>query len=289
MLPLGFSTNAFKKNTLDEAIESIAGIGYGAIELMADLHHAHPESFKAARRRAVKKNLGDRGVAVSNINAFTHFVDGDTYHPTWFEADPARTQIRIDHTKRCLELAAEFGARTVSVQPGGPLITSELLHEAALDAFAENLSKCVETAERCGVILAIEPEPGLIIERASEYLRFKERYFAEVDCVKMNCDIGHLYCVGENPALVIRKIPDEIAHVHLEDIGANRVHQHLTPGKGVIDFADVFRALREVEYDGIATVELYPYETTAAGVAEAAYSHLRHVLDTLDHAPPTIR
>ncbi len=288
MQALGFSTNAFKKTSLDEAIESIAKIGYGAVELMADMHHAHPLSFDAARRRDTLKRLHDRGLIVSNINAFTHFVDGDTYHPTWFEPDPARTQIRVDHTIRCIELAAQFGAPTVSIQPGGPLITSDLLMENALEQFAESLSKCVETAKRCDVVLAIEPEPGLIIERASEYWQFKQHYFADEQYVGMNCDIGHLFCVGENPADVIRHLSDEIAHIHLEDIGANRVHQHLTPGKGVIDFVDIFRALAEVNYSGSATVELYPYETSAANVAEAAFAHLRRAMKAQVDGPLVI-
>jgi sugar phosphate isomerase/epimerase len=81
----------------------------------------------------------------------------------------------------------------------------------------------------------------------------------------MNCDIGHLFCVGDDPAAVIRNHAEHIAHVHVEDIGKNRVHQHLTPGKGVIDFAEIFRALDDIRYEGWTTVELYPYETTAAG------------------------
>jgi sugar phosphate isomerase/epimerase len=63
--------------------------------------------------------------------------------------------------------------------------------------------------------------------------------------------------------------------VHLEDIGKNRVHQHLTPGKGVMDFKGIFTALEEVGYGGWTTVELYPYTTTAAGVARAAWEHLK--------------
>ena len=95
----------------------------------------------------------------------------------------------------------------------------------------------------------------------------------------MNCDIGHLFCVGDDPAKVITENPAEIAHVHLEDIGKNQVHQHLTPGKGVIDFAAIFTALRNIGYQGWVTVELYPYETTAAGVARLAYDHLRPLLN----------
>ena len=51
MRRLAFSTNAFKKNTLDEAIDAIGGIGYAGVELMADLHHAYPPTMDASRRR----------------------------------------------------------------------------------------------------------------------------------------------------------------------------------------------------------------------------------------------
>ena len=274
MRPLGFSSNAFKRDTLDHAIELLAMIGYGSVELMADLHHAYPTRFAGQRRRDVAKRLADLNVVVSNVNAFTHFVDGDTYHPTWFEPDPRRTQQRVDHTNRCLELAAEMGARTVSIQPGGPLMTSGLSVEDAHERFAESLSRCVGTARACGVILAIEPEPGLLIETAGEYLGFKQRFFAGERLVRMNCDVGHLFCVGDSPADVIRAMPAEIAHVHVEDIGANRVHQHLTPGRGVIDFQAIFDALDAIDFAGHTTVELYPYETTAAGVARAAFDPL---------------
>lgn len=278
MRKLAFSSNAFKKNTLAEAIDSIGTIGYRGVELMADMHHAWPPTFDAARRRDTHKQLGDLGLVVSNVNAFTCFVHGDTYHPTWIERDPKQLQIRIDHTNRSLELAQEFGVKTLSIQPGGPLIGTGLDREEASDRFAESLSKCIETARKTGVILAVEPEPGLLIQTAQEYIDFKTRYFADEPMVKMNCDIGHLFCVGDDPADVIRRYREHVAHVHLEDIGANHVHQHLTPGKGVIDFGAIFQALDAIGYQDWITVELYPYETTAAGVAKAAYDHLQNLL-----------
>ena len=108
-MPLAFSSNAFKKNSLAQAIDSIACIGYRAVELMADLHHAHPLSFDAHRRFEIKKRLTDLGLVISNVNAFTHFVDGDTYNPTWIDDDASRVKVRIEHTKRSIEMAAEFG------------------------------------------------------------------------------------------------------------------------------------------------------------------------------------
>jgi sugar phosphate isomerase/epimerase len=275
---LAFSTNAFKKNSLDEAIDFIAGIGYGGVELMADLHHAYPPTMDAPRRAQTQQHLAKKKLPVSNVNAFTLFACGDTYHPTWIEDDESKREQRIQHTLNCIDLAAEFGARTISLQPGGPTIGTTISRDLAAERYAEGLSRVLPKAKQKNLILAIEPEPGLFIETAAEYLDFKTRFFKNEPNVLMNCDIGHLFCVGDDPAAVIRDQAEHVAHVHLEDIGKNRVHQHLTPGKGVIDFPDIFRALDDIGYEGWTTVELYPYETTAAGVARLAYQHLRPML-----------
>ncbi|HEX2973760.1 MAG TPA: sugar phosphate isomerase/epimerase family protein [Tepidisphaeraceae bacterium] len=281
MIQLAFSTNAFKKNTLEEAIRAIARIGYRGVEIMADVPHAHPATLSGPRRRQVRELIRDLGLRVSNVNAFTLFAQGDTYHPTWIESNAAKRQQRIDHTLACIELTAEFGAATISLQPGGPLIGTGLTRDQAGDRFAEGLGRVLPVARQAGVILAIEPEPGLFIESADEYRQFKQQYFPNESFVAMNCDIGHLYCVGDDPAEVIRSQPDQIAHIHLEDIGANHVHQHLVPGKGAIDFPKLFAAIEHIGYAGWVTVELYPYETTAAGVAQAAWDHLTTILPSM--------
>ena len=274
MIRLAFSTNAFKKNTLAEAVDAIADIGYAGVEIMADVPHAYPATFGPAAREALREQLKRRSLVVSNVNGFTHFADGDTYHPTWIEDDASLREKRVAHTIACIDLAADLGAKTLSLQPGGPQIGTTISRETAGERFALGLTRVLPRAKERGVVLAVEPEPGLFIETAAEYLEFKHRFFDNEPAVLMNCDVGHLFCVGDDPAEVIRAHPEQIAHVHLEDIGENRVHQHLTPGKGAIDFRTIFSALGTIRYAGWVTVELYPYETTAAGVARLAWDHL---------------
>lgn len=275
---LAFSTNAFKKNTLDEAIRAIAFAGYRGVELMADVPHAYPPQLSAERRRELLKFITSLRLTVSNINAFTHFADGDTYHPTWIENDLEQRDARVRHTLACIELAADMQCGTVSLQPGGPLLGTGLSAGAAAERFADGLSHVLPAARERGVVLAVEPEPGLLIQTSGEFIEFKQSFFADEPLVRMNCDVGHLFCVGEEPHEVIRAHPGEIAHVHLEDIGANHVHQHLAPGRGVIDFKAIFAALEAIDYRGWVTVELYPYEATAAEVARAARAHLAQII-----------
>ena len=122
MIPLAFSTNAFKKNTFEEALRSIAGIGYSAVELMADLHHAHPPLMTPQRTAQIRALLKQLNLTVSNVNAFTLFACGDTYNPTWIDESEAERARRVDHTLGAIRVAADFDAKTISLQPGGPMI-----------------------------------------------------------------------------------------------------------------------------------------------------------------------
>jgi sugar phosphate isomerase/epimerase len=116
---------------------------------------------------------------------------------------------------------------------------------------------CVEVAETLGVPILIEPEPGLLIERFDQYLDFTGRIDSPM--IGLNFDIGHAYCVGEDPEHWVAKMADHTRHYHLEDIAATRVHQHLVPGRGAIDFPATLTAIQKTGYRGWLTIELYPY------------------------------
>ncbi len=270
-MKLAFSTNAYKKTTLEAAIESIASLGYAGVELMADVPHAYPPDMPEQRVVAVRTLIGRRGLAVSNVNAFTLFAIGDTYHPTWIEDDPALVAKRVEHTLNVIRMTAAIGGRTISLQPGGP--QGSVSREVALGRYEAGLRKCLPLAEQLGITLMVEPEPGLLIQYSWECIEFLRR--VNHPNLKMNCDLGHFYCVEEDPATVLRTCAPWIAHVHLEDIKENRVHQHHIPGEGAMDWAGIFGALREIRYDGWVTVELYPYETTAEDAARKAFKYLQ--------------
>ena len=93
----------------------------------------------------------------------------------------------------------------------------------------------------------------------------------------LNFDIGHSYCVGDDPAATIRRLAKYIRHVHLEDIAATRVHHHLIPGEGAIDFAPVLKAIDEIGYAGWVTIELYPYVDDPDAAARTALERVTEI------------
>jgi sugar phosphate isomerase/epimerase len=273
-MKLAFSTNAYLHHPFADAARCIASVGYRGLELMADVPHAWPTYLLPQQKDAIRAAMAETGLAFSNVNAFMMHAVNDSrqkyWHPSWIEPDRHYRQIRIDHTIRALTLASELGAPCVTTEPGGPL--EGRTWTECLNLFVEELKPVVEHAEKVGVPLLVEPEPDLLIETADQYLEFAGKISSPM--LGLNFDIGHFYCVKDDPPATVRKLAPLIRHVHLEDIAATRVHHHLIPGEGVIDFAATLTALWEVGYAGWVTVELYTCHENPDGAARTAYERV---------------
>ncbi len=138
------------------------------------------------------------------------------------------------------------------------------------------LKPVIAHAEKEGVLLLIEPEPGLLIETADQFLELMQHL--DSPAVGLNFDIGHAFCVKDDPAATIPKLAKFIRHFHFEDIAATRVHHHLIPGDGAIDFAATIKAIRGIGYTGWVTVELYPFIENPDEAARRAFHYVTPLL-----------
>ena len=270
-MKFAFSSNAFRKYSLIETIRILADLGYQGIEIMADVPHAYPSDLKKEDIENIRKTLVDCHLEISNLNTFMLHAVGDTWHPSWIESEPAMRYRRIEHTLQCIDLARELGVKTLSTEPGGPL--SDMEEQEALRLFKEGLMAVYREAVKKGIRILIEPEPDLLIENSSQ----TRALFKDLDpqVFGLNFDIGHFFCVGEDPSACIWKLKNIIHHFHLEDIASTRKHHHLLPGMGAIDLKKVLDAIDGIGYDGFVTVELYPYEDQPIEAARLALSHLQ--------------
>ncbi|MFW6107753.1 MAG: sugar phosphate isomerase/epimerase family protein [bacterium] len=272
MIRFAFSTNAFTKMPADRAVAAIGELGYQGVEIMLDAPHLFPAEASPEQVGELRRAIDRAGLAVSNCNAFPMSAVGDTWHPSWLEPDADYRRQRVEHTKAALRIARDLGAPNLSTEPGGP-VPDGIDRAAAMDLFVRGIEAALPVAEETGVDLLVEPEPHLLIERTDEYLDFAGRIAHPR--LALNFDIGHFYCVGEDPGDAFGRLAGHARHVHLEDIAASREHRHLLPGDGAIDLRAVVGALRAHDYAGWVTVELYPYQDAPYETAKAALEYLR--------------
>ncbi|MBW1698537.1 MAG: sugar phosphate isomerase/epimerase [Deltaproteobacteria bacterium] len=251
----GYSTNAYVKFTVFEAIERIGKLGFHGIEIMCDKPHLYPPDFSDSELEKIKSLIHSSRLKVTNLNSFTLFAVGDTYLPSWIEPQKERRDIRIRHSIQCLKLASSLGCKNISVPPGGPL--EGITRTEAFRLFHEGLKQVIPEAESMGIKILIEPEPRLLMENTNQFLSFIKD--VKSPAVGLNFDLGHFFCAGEDPAEAFEKLFQWVGHVHLEDIGKDRSHNHLIPGRGAIRFLDFFKTLKRMNYQGDISLELYPY------------------------------
>jgi len=272
-MEFAFSTNAFKRFSLKDTINILSEIGYNGIEILCDIPHAYPKNLTNSDINELKQMLSNLKISISNLNAFTLFAIGDTHHPSWIENDIGSRKLRIDHTLDCIKLARKLGVSNISTEPGGPVNSQGLSENELLRIFENGINEVLKTAEDENVTVLVEPEPGLLIENSEQFIKFIKNFDSKH--IGLNFDIGHFFCVGEDPSQVIYKLSEYVRHVHLEDIAADRTHHHLMLGEGAIDIESVFKSLKDIGYEGFTTIELYPYQECPINAAKNAMKFIK--------------
>jgi sugar phosphate isomerase/epimerase len=270
-----YSTNAYTRYDLFDAIGRVAELGFDGVEILADFPHAlpaHLDDFES-----VKRAVEDAGLAVSNINANTarglvgESVDAADVGPTFLDPDPVIRAARMDHIAWCIDFAAALGAPCSVTTGPSPEGMSE---DEGLERCVDGLRDVMTLAESAGVKIGIEYEPGFLIGDA-ERLQWA---FDEVDhpLLGANYDIGHAVVAHEDPVEGLRRFHDRIWNLHVEDIQED-VHYHLIPGSGDIDFARLFEEIVRLELDAFLTLELYTMSSRPDGAGKTSLANLRRV------------
>lgn len=285
-MQFGFSTNAFRGYEIDDTIEILTNAGYDGVEILLDEPHLYPPEADESEIEHVRNLLNDHDLTVSNCNAFMlsaieqsqesrraeYSRETETFHhPSFVELDEADRRARVEYTKAALRTAATLGVPHISTQPGGPVPKGKP-DEQAMDEYVDGLRTVAATAEEVGVNVLVEPEPDLLIETSDQFLELMDR----VNSPRIGCnfDAGHFFSVGEDPVALIDKLAQYTGHYHLEDIPADRTHEHTQLGEGAMDINGFLEAIENTDYDGFVTIELYPYEETAAETASDAMLYL---------------
>lgn len=277
MLRYAYSTNAYTRFALLPALKDIAAAGFDGVEILADVPHAFPPLLRSSSIEAIRRSLRRHRLRPANLNANTSVgLDSDRRDPDGFWpslCDPSLPyrELRIDLLRRTLDLARELGAPAIGTASGR--LPRGMRKPRAWKHLCSSMEQVLRYAEeKPAVRIGIEYEPGFIIGNGTTL----QRLFRSVDhpLLGANLDLGHAVCVGEDPGEVIERLAGRIWNIHVEDI-RGRVHRHLIPGEGTIDFVPILRALKWIRYSGFLTLELYPYKRNPGAAGRKGLEYLK--------------
>ena len=166
--------------------------------------------------------------------------------------------VRDFHVERCqkyIDLAQAWGARNILLVLGEYIWQREVIPATAQWQWGlETCRRLGDYAAKRKVDIALELEPFRLslLNNAREMARFVDE--CDHPRVKANIDISHLVLSDTGPADV-SLLKGRAIHVHLSDCDG-KVHGDLPPGRGVVKFAPYLQAIKELNIDGVVSIEL---------------------------------
>ena len=144
--------------------------------------------------------------------------------------------------------------------------------EQARGWFREGVEEVVRRAEAMGVVAALEPEPGMLVETVDDWRALG------IPGLTLALDTGHCLVTGErDPADAVREFSGVLGTVTIEDMKRG-VHVHLPFGEGDMDVPAVLRALEDARFSKLVCVELSRESHRADTMIPGAIAALRAAL-----------
>ncbi len=247
--------------SIEECIDLAADAGFDGVEI---LHVQMGEDESNGRLQRIKQQ------------AFRHGLDlcGFSTHQTFVNPDPEVRQKNIEHTKHCIELAYALGIPTIRVNTGrwGTIGDfDELMRNQGIeprlegytddDGFGwviDSLTECLPKAEECGVVLGLENHWGLG--------RTAEGVLHILDAI----DSPWLQATLDTGNFLER----EIEQYELLAPRAVFVQAKTYFGGGIwytldIDYEEVARILRDVNYRGYISLEFEGQESHETAIPKS--------------------
>lgn len=172
-------------------------------------------------------------------------------------ANPALRQASLDTLTAVCELCAPLDP-AAWVLHVTPLFDAERSIVGRDRALAQQARGVATAGESLADLLARTGVPSrrVAVENLNYPFEIVDDLLARLD-LGVCFDVGHLLARGGDPAAFVRRYADRLAHVHLHDVIAGLDHRPLGSPAGVLDLAALTRALAEVGYQGLATLEVF--------------------------------
>lgn len=263
-----------------KAIEKISTMGFHFLEMEA-LGKKHTESV-FAKRVEFKKKLDDCGVHVHNFC----IVD-----PDLVSLDSEKRREAYNNFERTIELGSYFEAETIHLASYAPPVEyisgkpydldgeyefaenlrvhvpDSLVWQNVWDVLVESCKFSAKQAARYGKIVLMEPRVGEIICSTDSLIRLINDV-AEPN-FKANFDTAHLSAQRECVPLALAKLKGMFGNIHIADnIPVNM--EHITVGKGSIDWDEFFRILKNMNYNGYLGLDLSASDSIEKDLLESA-------------------
>ncbi|MCR5151431.1 MAG: sugar phosphate isomerase/epimerase [Clostridiales bacterium] len=204
------------------------------------------------------KIMTDNGLAITQAHA---------PFPSYIRAFPDTLDYSIEILKRNIELCGYYNCKRLVIH-GIPFPLDVDIDDAD-SIFSLNVrlyTSLIETADKAGVTVCLENlftshngvcYPGNCgdIDEAVDFIDYLNNV-AGKNIFGFCLDTGHANLLHNDFAVIIPKLGDRLACLHIHDNNGSR-DQHLAPGTGTVDWNRFCASIRKINYSGDLSFETF--------------------------------
>lgn len=264
----------FGDRSFADTFSTIGKLGYTGVEIAPFTFAPHDEPFDvrkvpAERIVEVRTMAEDAGLEVVGLHWLLAKTEG--FHLT--SPDPTVRRHTADYLRKLAEVCADLGGTILVL--GSPKQRNLLPGVSYDDAEAyavEVLHAAIPACAQFGVTIGLEPlgpMDGDFLLTARAGVRLVEMV-GSPHC-KLHLDVKAMSSEGKAIPDIIRDNRQWLVHFHANDPNL------LGPGMGDVDFRPIFAALREIDYRGWVSVEVFKYEPSPDDIARRSLEYMRRI------------
>ena len=245
------------KKPIAEAMAEAKELGFDAIELCVASEGVLTCRTTQKQCEEILATARNTGIEISGV------ASGESWGSSPTANDPAVRERIIDFTKDALQVTKWLGTDAYLFVPGAVdvffLPDAEVIpYDVCYDRAKEAVGQLVETAEKLGVVIAIENVWNKFLISPLEMRDFIDSFNSKM--VGSYFDVGNVMLTGY-PDQWIRILGTRIKRVHIKDFrkSVGTAEGFVDLLEGDVDFQAVRKALAETGYDGYVTAEMIPF------------------------------
>lgn len=251
----------------ERVCEAVAKTGYTGLELAPFTFASRITDVTATQRAEIRRQAESHGLSIIGLHWLLAKTEGFMITSPEVDVRKRTAQYLGELTKACRDFGAEI---LVLGSPMQRKIPPGATRAQAEDYALDTLRQMLPELERQRVYLCLEPlapTEADFLQTAAEGKAMLERLANP--WVRLHLDVKAMSSEAKPVPDVVRANAPWMQHFHAND--ANR----RGPGFGQTDFVPIFKALKDVNYRGWVSVEVFDYTPDPETIARESLRHMR--------------
>jgi sugar phosphate isomerase/epimerase len=263
----------FQDWPFDKAFRFARELGYTGIEMAPFTMGTCANAIAPDQRELVRQQATQAGLDVIGLHWLLAKTEG--YYLT--SPDELVRKKTAEYLGELARMCQDLGGHIMVLgSPQQRNLLPGVSHDQAMEHAADCLRQAMPVLVESGVILAVEP----LGPAEGDFLRTAAlgaelcRMVDSPNC-RLHLDVKAMSTESIPIPTLIRQYADLLSHFHAND--PNR----RGPGMGDVDFVPIFQALREIDYKGWVSVEVFDYSPGVETLARESMLYMQKCLSQL--------